>query len=58
MRISHETIYGADVQGRGELRREWCGLRTGRAVRKRRRRVARRNDKITDKVMIPRGRRR
>jgi transposase, IS30 family len=55
MRISHETIYRAlYVQGRGELRRELAHcLRTGRAVRKPRRRVgAGRNDKITDKVMI------
>ena len=55
MRISHETIYRAlYVQGRGELRRELARcLRTGRAVRKPRRRVgAGRNDKITDKVMI------
>ena len=55
MRISHETIYRAlYVQGRGQLRRELARcLRTGRAVRKPRRRVrAGRNDKITDKVMI------
>ena len=55
MRISHETIYRAlYVQGRGELRRELTRcLRTGRAVRKPRRRVgAGRADKIKDKVMI------
>jgi IS30 family transposase len=55
MRISHETIYRAlYVQGRGELRRELTRcLRTGRAVRKPRRRTAPgAHDKITDKVMI------
>ncbi len=55
MRISHESIYRAlYVQGRGELRRELTRcLRTGRAVRKPRRRVGPRNhDKIKDKVMI------
>ena len=55
MRISDETIYRAlYVQGRGELRRELTRcLRTGRAVRKPRRRVGPRNhDKIKDKVMI------
>jgi IS30 family transposase len=41
MRICHETIYQSlDVQGRGALRRELTAcLRTGRALRKPRRRV-------------------
>jgi len=54
MRISHETIYRAIyVQGRGGLRRELktC-LRTGRALRKPRRRVDARRERIKDKVMI------
>jgi len=54
MRVSHETIYRElYVQGRGGLRRELsvC-LRTGRAVRKPRRRVDMRSERITDKVMI------
>ncbi len=54
MRISHEAIYQAlYVQGRGALRRELtvC-LRTGRALRKPRRRVEQRRERIKDKVMI------
>jgi len=54
MRISHEAIYQAlYVQGRGALRRELtvC-LRTGRALRKPRRRVDQRRERIKDKVMI------
>lgn len=55
MRMSHEAIYrSVYVQGRGELRRELTTcLRTGRAVRKPRRRVdGRRGSKIPDMVMI------
>ena len=54
MRISHEAIYQAlFVQGRGGLRRELTAcLRTGRALRKPRRRVAGRRERIKDKVMI------
>jgi len=54
MQISHETIYRAlFVQGRGELRRELTRcLRTGRAVRRPRRRVDGRTERIPDKVMI------
>jgi len=57
MRASHETIYRAlYVQGRGSLRRELTAcLRTGRAIRKPRRRVDGRSDpdrRIPDKVMI------
>ena len=54
MRISHEAIYQAlYVQGRGALRRELtvC-LRTGRTLRKPRRRVDARRERIKDKVMI------
>ena len=54
MRVSHETIYRElYVQGRGGLRRELsvC-LRTGRAVRKPRRRAGIPRERITDKVMI------
>jgi transposase, IS30 family len=54
MRVSHETIYRElYVQGRGGLRRELsvC-LRTGRAVRKPRRRAGIARERITDKVMI------
>jgi IS30 family transposase len=54
MRVSHEAIYQAlYVQGRGALRRELtvC-LRTGRAVRKPRRRADARTERIKDKVMI------
>jgi IS30 family transposase len=54
MRISHEAIYQAlYVQGRGELRRELTRcLRTGRALRKPRRRADGRRERLTDKVMI------
>jgi transposase, IS30 family len=57
MQASHETIYRAlYVQGRGELRRELArNLRTGRAIRKPRKRVDGRADpdrRIPDKIMI------
>ncbi|HEX6922123.1 MAG TPA: IS30 family transposase [Actinomycetes bacterium] len=54
MRVSHEAIYQAlYVQGRGALRRELTRcLRTGRALRKPRRRTDRRTERIKDKVMI------
>jgi transposase, IS30 family len=54
MRISHEAIYQSlYVQGRGALRRELAVcLRTGRALRKPRRRVDGRRERIKDKVMI------
>jgi transposase, IS30 family len=57
MRISHETIYQSlFVQGRGELRKELTkNLRTGRAIRRPRRRVDGRSDpdrRIPDKIMI------
>ena len=54
MRISHEAIYQAlYVQGRGELRRDLAKcLRTGRALRKPRRRADARRERIKDKVMI------
>jgi len=54
MRISHEGIYQAlYVQGRGALRRELtvC-LRTGRALRKPRRRADGRRERIKDKILI------
>ena len=54
MRISHEAIYQAlYVQGRGALRRELtvC-LRTGRALRKPRRRADGRRERIKDKILI------
>ena len=55
MRMSHEAIYRSIyVQGRGELRRELTAcLRTGRAMRKPRRRVeGRGGSRIADMVMI------
>jgi IS30 family transposase len=54
MRISPEAIYQSlYVQGRGELRRELTRcLRTGRALRKPRRRADGRRERIKDKVMI------
>ena len=55
MRMSHEAIYRSIyVQGRGELRRELTAcLRTGRAIRKPRRRVdGRKTSRIPDMVMI------
>jgi transposase, IS30 family len=54
MRISHEAIYQAlYVQGRGALRRELTAcLRTGRALRKPRRRVDERRERIKDKILI------
>ena len=57
MQASHETIYRAlFVQGRGSLRRELATcLRTGRAIRRPRKRVDGRSDpdrRIPDKVMI------
>ena len=57
MQASHETIYRAlFVQGRGELRRELTkNLRTGRAMRRPRKRVDGRTDpdrRIPDKIMI------
>jgi IS30 family transposase len=54
MRVSHETIYPAIyVQGRGALRRELAAcLRTGRALRKPRRKADQRRGRIKDMVMI------
>jgi len=54
MRISHEAIYQAlYVQGRGALRRDLTAcLRTGRALRRPRRRADTRRERIKDKVMI------
>jgi IS30 family transposase len=54
MQVSHETIYQAIyVQGRGALRRELAAaLRTGRALRKPRRREGQRRGRIKDMVMI------
>jgi transposase, IS30 family len=54
MRVSHETIYQSIyVQGRGALRRELAAcLRTGRALRKPRRREGERRGRIQDMVMI------
>jgi IS30 family transposase len=54
MWVSHETIYQAlYVQGRGALRRELAAcLRTGRALRKPRRRADQRRGRIPNMVMI------
>jgi transposase, IS30 family len=56
MRVSHEVIYQSlYIQGRGALRRELTQcLRTGRALRKPRRRVDRRTERprIADMVLI------
>jgi len=54
MRVSHETIYQSlYVQGRGALRRELAAcLRTGRALRKPRRKAGERRGKIPGMVMI------
>jgi IS30 family transposase len=54
MRVCHETIYQAIyVQGRGALRRELAAcLRTGRAVRRPRRREGERRGPIPGMVMI------
>jgi transposase, IS30 family len=54
MQVSHETIYQAIyVQGRGALRRELAAcLRTGRALRRPRRKQGERRGKIPGMVMI------
>jgi IS30 family transposase len=54
MRVSHETIYQSlYVQSRGALKRELTAqLRTGRAVRRPKRRAQERRGRITDMVMI------
>jgi transposase, IS30 family len=54
MRVSHETIYqSVYVQGRGALRRELAvSLRTGRALRKPRRKAGERRGRIKDMVLI------
>jgi transposase, IS30 family len=54
MRLSHEAIYQAlYVQGRGALRRELTAcLRTGRALRKPRRKTADRRGRIAGMVNI------
>jgi transposase, IS30 family len=54
MRVSHETIYQSlYVQGRGALRRELVScLRTGRALRRPRRKQGERRGRIKDMVLI------
>jgi IS30 family transposase len=54
MRISHETIYQSlYVQSRGALRRELTKcLRTGRAIRRPKRRADQRRGRIPDMIMI------
>ena len=54
MRVSHETIYQSIyVQGRGALRRELAAcLRTGRALRRPRRKAGERRGRIPGMVMI------
>jgi transposase, IS30 family len=54
MRVSHETIYQSlYVQSRGALRRELTAcLRTGRAIRRPKRRAEERRGRIKDMVMI------
>jgi IS30 family transposase len=54
MRVSHETIYQSIyVQGRGALRRDLAArLRTGRALRRPRRKEGERRGKIPGMVMI------
>ncbi|HEV8278245.1 MAG TPA: IS30 family transposase [Streptosporangiaceae bacterium] len=54
MHVSHETIYQSlYVQGRGALRRELAAcLRTGRALRKPRRKASERRGRIPGMVMI------
>ena len=54
MRVSHETIYqGLYVQGRGALNRELIAcLRTGRALRRPRRKAAERRGRIANMVNI------
>jgi transposase, IS30 family len=54
MRVSHETIYQSlYVQSRGALRRELTAcLRTGRAIRRPKRRVDERRGRLKDMVMI------
>jgi IS30 family transposase len=54
MHVSHETIYqGLYVQSRGALRRELATcLRTGRAIRRPKRRADERRGRIPDMIMI------
>jgi IS30 family transposase len=54
LRVSHETIYQSlYVQGRGALRRELATcLRTGRAIRRPKRRTEERRGRIPNMVMI------